>query len=373
MVPSLAPPSSRRYDLCMSIRGWFLAMLAPGLAVGLAFACGGATGGGGAVPDAATQTGEDGSGDVTTAVTDSAAASDAACPGPSGAHEGPSCAGGLTCAQGSCCESPLVEGGTYMFTPPSSAPGAGRVTLSSFRLDKYEVTVGRFRKFVDAVVKGWRPTPGSGKHHHVAGCAIQGVPSPESGWDPSWPDLPGTKVEWDSELAPDAGMDLTWTPEPGPNENRPIWMETWFEAYAFCIWDEGFLPTQREWQYAFVGGVEERKYPWTGDQLTCTDATYENTCGPRYADVGRHPLGNARWGQADLVGSVSEWLLDRGSVGFGDPGDCVDCATLWPVKGRVIAGWDDWAGGPYIWPDPEGYKGYEADTRGAGFRCARAP
>ncbi|HRC55345.1 MAG TPA: hypothetical protein PKU97_05435, partial [Kofleriaceae bacterium] len=51
-------------------------------------------------------------------------------------------------------------------------------TVSTFRLDKYEVTVGRFRAFVNAN-KGTQASPpgnGAGAHAAIAG----------SGWNTSW-------------------------------------------------------------------------------------------------------------------------------------------------------------------------------------------
>jgi formylglycine-generating enzyme required for sulfatase activity len=54
----------------------------------------------------------------------------------------------------------------------------------------------------------------------------------------------------------------TWTKRAGQNENLPINCVTWHEAYAFCIWDGGFLPSGTEWEYAAVGGSQQRYYPW---------------------------------------------------------------------------------------------------------------
>jgi formylglycine-generating enzyme required for sulfatase activity len=50
-----------------------------------------------------------------------------------------------------------------------STESAGQATLSSYRLDRYEVTVGRFRQFVSATAAGWLPASGSGKHVHLNG------------------------------------------------------------------------------------------------------------------------------------------------------------------------------------------------------------
>ncbi|MCX5746586.1 MAG: hypothetical protein NT062_29265, partial [Proteobacteria bacterium] len=54
-----------------------------------------------------------------------------------------------------CCESPVVTGGTYARSYDVSSDGmypdpSYGATVSTFRLDKYEVTVGRFRQFVAA-------------------------------------------------------------------------------------------------------------------------------------------------------------------------------------------------------------------------------
>ena len=57
-------------------------------------------------------------------------------------------------------------------------------TVSDFWLDRYEVTVGRFRKFVQAWDGGWRPQRGAGKHLHLSnGDGVAG----ETGWDPTGP------------------------------------------------------------------------------------------------------------------------------------------------------------------------------------------
>src|SRR5690606_7167704 len=62
----------------------------------------------------------------------------------------------VTCGAGedeSCCTSIVVTGGTFDRINDGDFPA----TVSTFRLDKYEVTVGRFRKFAAAWDGGWRP------------------------------------------------------------------------------------------------------------------------------------------------------------------------------------------------------------------------
>ena len=136
----------------------------------------------------------------------------------------------------SCCTSPTVRGGSFDRDNDPSYPA----TLSSFRLDKYEVTVGRFRKFVDAVVSGWLPPPGSGKHTHVSsgqGLSNNAAAGDELGWDTTWnTSLPALEADWDSPryLACDRDY-ATWTASFGSNENLPINCVNWYQSAAFCI------------------------------------------------------------------------------------------------------------------------------------------
>ncbi len=248
-----------------------------------------------------------------------------------GACVGPSCASlPPTCGPGgneSCCASAAVAGGTYHRSNDASSPA----TVSDFLLDRFEITVGRFRRFVDTYPTN-KPAPGAGAHPLVAGSGWQAE------WDLSLPmDQPGLRLGVSCNP-----MYPTWTNVPAGNENQPMTCLDWFEAFAFCAWDGGRLPTEAEWNRAAAGGDEQREHPWGSAApddahvvYNCTaDGSISVSCAATdILDVGsRSPLGDGKWGQADLSGSVWEWNLDWYVAAYENP--CGDCANV--TKGAAL-------------------------------------
>lgn len=349
--------------------------------------------------------------------------------GSSGNHgytsmEPPSCAasgpGLTTCGEDgteSCCASLLVEGGTYARTYRNTGNGPSgegdRATLSTYRLDKYEVSVARFREYVKYLEAGGSPpVAGSGKHRHLNdgdGLRDSGRSgSFEPGWDERWnnriPSGAGATNRWKTLLtsrgsSTEGGCHLygTFTTEPGENDLLPITCTSWYESYAFCIWDDGFLPSEAEWKYAAAGGDEQRAYPWGSEAPgsrneyaiydccypsgRCSGAAGRDTCTgiENVAPVGFTKKGTGRYGQADLIGSVWEWNLDR-YANYVNP--CEDCAYLTGnTSNRVLpgSGFHTGAslGGTLMYSFNRASVSFDADSyRGdyaVGVRCARAP
>ena len=359
---------------------------------------GGTTGGSGGSSGSGAEDGGIEAGDAAADASDGAADGDAGDVGCGQAPSiGASCAGlAKDCGPAkneSCCETRCVPGGTFQLgrdqcdpddkvctaTNRVCATGTDKVacqanqspavtaTIRAVWLDRFEVTVGRFRNFVAALIGGWKPAAGSGKHGYLNG----GV---EPGWDASWT-LFATKSEWDSWLQCNPA-DQTWTPNPGPNENRPANCMGWRAAYAFCIWDGGFLPTEAEWERAASGG-EERVFPWSSP-ASDTSVDQSKVCWSTgcagIGVVGSTPAGDGRWGHADLSGNVGEWTLDRFVNSFPtDP--CVDCFVTGSGYGTVattVRG--SWYGGaPHQFPAAWRYsRPHHGHFPHEGLRCARA-
>lgn len=135
------------------------------------------------------------------------------------------------------------------------------VHLDAFYIDMHEVTVGRYRKFVEDT--GHR--------------------------SPDW-----KKVARYS-----------------PTDQHPIVLVSWRDAAAFAEWAGKRLPTEAEWERAAGGSRGDRKYPWGND----ADVGHANLKGTESQDVWRYcaPVGSFaanEHGVFDLGGNVWEWCSD---------------------------------------------------------------
>lgn len=231
--------------------------------------------------------------------------------------DAPSCEGLETqCAGESCCTAISMPGGTARVGRGDTGNDAcpmnvlcldnelpqHDVAVDPFSLDKYAVTVGRFRQFVAAWDDNWRPAVGDGAHPSV----------PESGWDASWSDLLPGDLRGSLSCADWA----TWTDEPGFYEDLPIGCLNWYQAHAFCIWDGGRLATEAEYEYVAAGGDENRLYPWGGASPDDTRAVFDDVGNYEILPVGSLQDGAGRWGHLDLAGNMATWAFDCYSEEF---------------------------------------------------------
>jgi len=257
---------------------------------------------------------------------------------------GQSCDAPLECSSGalSCCDRIDLPAGSYLrgrgvtgadACPTGFSCSANEIpehsaTVSAFALDRFEVTVGRFRTFVNAF-DGVPPRQGDGANDQVSG----------SGWKSEWnQEFPKTKADLLTQIDCLGG---TWTEAPQGVENFPMTCLNFYVAFAFCIWDGGRVPTENEWEYAAAGGDENRLFPWGGE--TDPSGRINDCLGgcPPLDPVGTFPNGAARWGHLDMANSVAEHVLDTWVDSDYDAyanGGCNDCASTPPEGQRIGRG-----------------------------------
>jgi formylglycine-generating enzyme required for sulfatase activity len=148
---------------------------------------------------------------------------------------------------------------------PDERP-AHRVTVATFQMGKTEVTVGQYRRCVQA-----------------GRCT-----------------------------APDSGNYCNWGK--ARREDYPVNCVDWAQARAFATWAGGRLASEAEWEFAARSGGKNQKYPWGDEEPTCRRAVMQGDklgCGLEDTwPVCSKRAGNSAQGLCDLAGNVWEWVQD---------------------------------------------------------------
>ncbi len=93
---------------------------------------------------------------------------------------------------------------------------------------------------------------------------------------------------------------------------QPVVGVTWAQAAAYCMWSNGRLPTEAEWERA-ARGSEARLYPWGEAAPSCTRAHFGKCAqGERQGPLsaGDREKGCTTDGVCDLGGNAWEWVHD---------------------------------------------------------------
>jgi sulfatase modifying factor 1 len=219
-------------------------------------------------------------------------------------------------------------------------------------------------------------------------------------YEPGWHALDDISVAPTNVNLTSCSPYSTWTSSPGMGESRPINCVNWYEAYAFCIWDGGFLPSDTEWEYAAAGGTETREFPWgpypgaptdqgPATQYAINGCQYPNrsddagdggcTGVANIAPVGTAMLGAGLWGQLDLAGNVFQWTFDsycssyvNHSCSYAYINPCPDCANMTAFTDERVTRGSGFGTGLFGVLDRQGTIATFRDGD-FGFRCARAP
>ena len=160
-----------------------------------------------------------------------------------------------------------------------------QVELNTFYMDRYEVTIGQYKRFLRETAYGTLPdqTP-----NWIAEKAI--VPAQKG-----------------------VHQVVGFTT---PTDNHPVAGVTFNDVQAYAEWAGKRLPTEAEWEYAARGGLVGKRYVWGNRLPEETDCNFTGSFGGEQADDGHlytAPVGSYDangYGLYDMVGNTWEWCAD---------------------------------------------------------------
>ena len=245
-------------------------------------------------------------------------------------------------------EMALIPGGVFFMgiQPTAGAPARKarrRVFLDAFRLDRYEVTVAQFARFVR-----------------------------QTGYK-----APFVAEPW---AAP-----FNWTSgQPPPGVDRhPVTLVNWHDARAYCRWAGKRLPTEAEWEKA-ARGTDGRRFPWgdTWDGSACNHGrsgpdNYDASDGHETtAPVGSYPRGRSPYGLDDMFGNAWEWTEDWFSETWARVPASARDGVLQNPRGAPLGYQRTVRGGSYFfdlqhhWAAEPMFMFPDVRRKTTGFRCA---
>lgn len=231
---------------------------------------------------------------------------------------------------------------------PLDIQNAGRkkVTVSSFYIDRFEITNKEYRDFLSDL---------SGEKREKR--------RPDStAWDEA-----ASRANWRTYFYGSERSDY------------PVVAVTWNDAKEYCKWEGKRLPTEAEWEYAARAGRVGGVYPWAGFSPRDPQGRYLANFNPGRqgqaadgyaftAPVGSYPAN--QWGLHDVAGNVAEWVEDAYTPSYS-PLSGLDPVYKDPEEDRRVVRGGSWSSNAFqIGVGVRNYQAKDNASARIGFRCA---
>ena len=200
-----------------------------------------------------------------------------------------------------------------------------QIYLNAFYIDKFEVTVGQYAKYLEAT---------------------------EMEEPPDWNIM--NQIQ---------------------HQKRPVVNVSWEDAVNYCKWAGKRLPTEAEWEKA-ARGTDGRIYPWGNEAPTRLHANYGRKDWNDHlalAPVGSFEAGKSPYGIYDMAGNAWEWVFDWYGLDYYKNGP--EKNPIGPAKGeeKVVRG-GSWLYVADFLRSAHRFNAHPMNRHfGYGFRCAKTP
>jgi len=226
---------------------------------------------------------------------------------------------------------------------------AHQVYLEAYSIDRYPVTCGQYRVFIEA----------EGYQNHIWWS--------EAGW------------KWlQSQMVT---QPLYWTNNPAWDDH-PVYGINWYEAEAYARFVGKRLPTEAEWEKAASWDADtgcRHTYTWGKKEPVASLCNYAHLGEDSYpplqtTPVDTYPTGQSAYGCYDMLGNVWEWTASafHGYQGFASYPYAGYSKVYFDGEHRVLKG-GSWATRPWALRCSS-RNWYHPGVRQiiAGLRCARS-